>query len=85
MNIVTMALSYEGSSATYNAALDNLNLVFSIVFIIEAILKLTAFGFIGYFRNGWNQFDCFVVCTSILDLVLDFTGNKMISFLKSGP
>lgn len=54
MNIIVMAMNFEGASSEYNYALYILNLIFSVVFIVEAILKLIGFGVMGYFRNGWN-------------------------------
>lgn len=84
-NIIVLALAKEDADAIYNTVLDNLNLTFTAIFISEAILKLTALGPIGYFRNGWNQFDFFVVMASILDLILQISGNSFISFLAVGP
>lgn len=56
--------------------LDKLNLVFTVIFIIEAIMKLVAYGIKGYFYSGWNKFDFFVVITSILDFVLEIIGSN---------
>ena len=64
-----MAISYEGSSLEYNQILDNINYFFTSVFIIEATLKMIAFGF-SYFRNSWNVFDFCVVCASLVDIVM---------------
>jgi len=47
-----------------------MNTVFTVIFITEATLKIIALGPVGYMRNSWNQFDFFVVCASILDLIL---------------
>ncbi|CAD8189628.1 unnamed protein product [Paramecium octaurelia] len=84
-NIVTMGLSQDDSPIAYDNALQSLNTAFTFVFITEAILKIIALGPVGYMRNSWNQFDFFVVCASILDLILQFTGNSFISFLSAGP
>lgn len=77
-NIVSMALGMEGASADYQEALSNVNLSFSIIFMAEAVIKLIAYGPKGYFRSGWNQFDFFVVMASLLDIVLDFSGNNFL-------
>ena len=37
------------------------NLIFSALFALEMVLKLIAFGFIGYVSNGFNVFDGFIV------------------------
>ena len=60
------------------------NYVFSSVFIIEATLKLIAFG-ASYFENGWNKFDFFVVTASILDITLDIIGSSAFAGLAFMP
>lgn len=56
--------------------METINLFFNIIFITESILKLTSYGTKGYFRNTWNQFDFFVVLTSILDISLKLSGEN---------
>ena len=68
MNSVILSL-YDYSdrdSKTYkNKVLDKMNIAFTIVFIIEAFLKIIAKGFImhnkSYMRDGWNIIDSVVV------------------------
>ena len=43
--------------------------VFSSVFILEAVLKLSALTR-HYFKNSWNIFDLVIVVISILDMTL---------------
>ena len=45
------------------------NYVFTAIFVVEAALKLFAFGW-SYFGTSWNKFDFFVVISSILDIGL---------------
>lgn len=54
--------------------MDFTNYVFTIIFLIEAILKLIAFGG-SYFNNSWNKFDFFVVVSSIFDVLLKLAQN----------
>jgi hypothetical protein len=42
-----MAMSYEGSSASYNDALENINLGFTSVFIFETLIKIISKGLKG--------------------------------------
>ncbi|EGR32725.1 hypothetical protein IMG5_072530 [Ichthyophthirius multifiliis] len=84
LNIISMALSYEGSSIEYNNTLEKINYFFTTVFIVELIMKLIAFRFEGFWISSWNKFDLFVVISSIIDIVLNFLGNG-ISFLRVGP
>ena len=53
--------------------LDVTNLAFSIVFIIEAILKIVSLGFGVYLRNGWNKLDFFIVMSSIIDIIITYS------------
>lgn len=83
MNMLTMAIDYEGSSEGFTFTLKIFNYVFTAIFIVEACLKLVANGLYGYFYVGWNKFDFFVVVASIIDILMSiFLGNK-VAFLKS--
>lgn len=83
MNMMTMAVDFQGSSPAFTENLDTLNLVFTAIFILECTLKIIANGFSGYFYYGWNKFDFFVVSSSIADLVMKNTNQAKVDFLKS--
>jgi hypothetical protein len=82
-NIIIMAMNYDGMTDEYAEILDGINLAFTVVFIVELILKLVALDF-QYFTSSWNNFDFSIVMLSIIDIVLSNIGNS-ISFLKVGP
>ena len=46
-------------------ALDILNIIFSVLFLIECILKITGFGVAGYIKNPWNLLDFIIVSVSL--------------------
>jgi len=71
LNIVTMGMTYYQQSLEYENRLIQVNLFFTAVFIVEASLKISAFGPKNYIHNSWNQFDFFVVVCSILDIAMD--------------
>jgi hypothetical protein len=79
-----MAVLHEGQSESFTKMLDFSNYIFTAIFIVEASLKLVAFGR-TYFKNAWNKFDFFVVVSSILDLVMSFIGDSSLEFLAMGP
>ena len=83
LNMITMAMSYEGSGNTFNTLLENLNYTFTGIFILECCIKLSANGPKGYFYYGWNQFDFFVVVSSIVDIFISKTTGNNQAFLKS--
>ena len=40
------------------------------LFTAEMFLKMYALGLVTYFSSLFNRFDCFVVCGSIIELIL---------------
>lgn len=60
------AETYEGVQASYGAELKTINDVVLGIFVLELALRLTAsrHDLRGFFRNGWNLFDVFVVVAS---------------------
>lgn len=63
--------------------LNQINKVFTILFVIEASIKIVAKGLITnnlgeikpYLSSGWNRVDAFIVLVSVLDLILMQFGN----------
>ena len=83
LNMIFMALNYEGCSSGYNTFLTIVNYIFTGIFIAECIIKLLAYGIVPYFHSGWNKFDFFVVISSIVDLAVANIDGFDASFLKS--
>ena len=71
LNMFQMASTFEGAPDAWNYFLDLTNYIFTVIFIVEAALKLFAFG-TAYFDTAWNRFDFFVVISSIFDVLLKF-------------
>ena len=84
INMIVMAMSYDGASATYLATLDYVNIACTVVFITEAMIKITGLGK-TYFGSSWNQFDFFIVVTSIADIVITYALATSIPLLRQGP
>ena len=83
LNMILMAVSYDGSSANLANLLKTLNYFFTIIFIIECLLKLFAYGIKPYFHISWNKFDFFVVIVSLIDWIVNNVDGIDASFLKS--
>lgn len=84
LNIVVMGIVTEDMTTTREIVLGYINLFFTIVFIIEATLKIFGQGH-QYFYSSWNQFDFAIVCSSLFDILMDILGNDLIKFLSTGP
>ena len=52
------------------AALDELNEVFTYIFLVEMIAKLIGLGFKDYAADGFNVFDSVIVVISVVELFL---------------
>lgn len=83
LNMITMSGDFYNSPDKFKEILDGFNLAFSLIFILEATLKITALGYKTYFYSVWNRFDFFVVCSSVLDICLKLSNTANIQFLVS--
>ncbi|BHF64352.1 hypothetical protein SprV_0200735500 [Sparganum proliferum] len=81
INTISLAMKFESQPPIYADALDYLNMIFTGVFTVEFVLKLTAFGFKNYFSDPWNVFDFIIVVGSFVDIVLSHIAedSKFIS------
>ena len=68
LNILSMAMVYESMSDSYSSMLNQINLVFTLIFIVEFVLKIIALDF-QYFKVSWNIFDFTIVMLSICRLI----------------
>ncbi|KAK0141777.1 putative voltage-dependent R-type calcium channel subunit alpha-1E [Merluccius polli] len=83
LNTIVLMMKYYSAPPAYEAVLKHLNTAFTVLFSVECILKIMAFGFLNYFRDTWNIFDFITVLGSITEIVVvqsDDTFN--MSFLK---
>ncbi len=83
LNMISMALNYDDCDPGYEYILKFANWIFTGIFVLECILKLSAYGIRGYFYYGWNKFDFFVVVASIADIVIANIDGIDAAFLKS--
>ncbi|KAM8839377.1 voltage-dependent R-type calcium channel subunit alpha-1E [Synchiropus picturatus] len=84
LNTVVLMMKYHSAPTAYDTVLKHLNTAFTVLFSLECILKIMAFGFVNYFRDTWNIFDFITVLGSITEIVVDLQSVNTInmSFLK---
>ena len=68
INTVFMSIDYYGKSPELERILNNANISFVLFFLIELILKITAYGFKYYWYVNWNKFDFIIVILSLIAL-----------------
>ena len=73
-NALVMAMEVPRLPAATATLMGNLELIFNVVFTIELVIKLVAFGCCAsqdaYFRSAWNALDCLIVICGWLTIVL---------------
>jgi hypothetical protein len=82
--VQTPSLSVSRDAPTaYGRVVFEADLVCTVVFIVEAVLKVVAMGFLftpnAYLKSGWNQLDFFIVCLSLVSVI----GDSQMGFFKA--
>jgi hypothetical protein len=66
--------------------LNKADQIFTVYYILEAIIKIIAFGFImhkkSYLRDPWNVMDFLVVIIGIISLLPNFPNLKSLRILR---
>uniref|UniRef100_A0A8C1SXY3 Voltage-dependent calcium channel type A subunit alpha-1 n=1 Tax=Cyprinus carpio TaxID=7962 RepID=A0A8C1SXY3_CYPCA len=93
LNTVVLMMKYHSAPAAYDIVLKHLNTAFTVLFSLECILKIFAFGFMNYFRDTWNIFDFITVLGSISEISVNtinmsflklFRAARLIKLLRQG-
>ncbi|XP_039179891.1 voltage-dependent T-type calcium channel subunit alpha-1G-like isoform X8 [Crotalus tigris] len=70
-NVITMAMEHYHQPKILEEALKICNYIFTIIFVMESVFKLIAFGFRRFFQDRWNQLDLAIVLLSIMGITLE--------------
>ena len=66
INTVFLCIDNYHRSKKLEDILEIANLIFVVIFTIEMVLKITAYGFKYYWHVNWNKFDFIIVIMSLL-------------------
>ncbi|XP_057324911.1 voltage-dependent calcium channel type A subunit alpha-1 isoform X2 [Microplitis mediator] len=73
LNTLLLMMKYHEAPPVLLDSLTIVNIVVTLLFFIECILKIIAFGCKNFFKDPWNTFDLITVIGSIVDaLVVEF-------------
>ena len=67
--VLNAAIIFAQESGVSSLALSIADIICTIIFVIEMIVKHVEFGFRGYWRSSWNRFDGILVLLSLPSLV----------------
>uniref|UniRef100_A0A672IEZ9 Voltage-dependent L-type calcium channel subunit alpha n=1 Tax=Salarias fasciatus TaxID=181472 RepID=A0A672IEZ9_SALFA len=70
LNTLCLGMQHCSQSENVTKLSNTLNLIFTVLFTVEMILKLLAFKARGYFGDPWNVFDFIIVVGSVVDVIL---------------
>lgn len=70
VNTVVLAMDQHPMDAELNDTLEDINLVLTLAFTVEMVLKLLALGAREYVRDMFNTFDAIIVIISLTEIVL---------------
>eukprot|EP01063_Lacrimia_lanifica_P034752 TRINITY_DN6504_c1_g1_i1.p1 TRINITY_DN6504_c1_g1~~TRINITY_DN6504_c1_g1_i1.p1 ORF type:complete len:2507 (+),score=883.60 TRINITY_DN6504_c1_g1_i1:217-7737(+) len=73
VNVLVMAVEHVDEGDDVRVFQEVMNNIFVCTFLLEALLKLTAHGPRGYFRDPWNRFDLSLVVLSIIGMIFTYT------------
>uniref|UniRef100_A0A667YQL9 Voltage-dependent T-type calcium channel subunit alpha n=1 Tax=Myripristis murdjan TaxID=586833 RepID=A0A667YQL9_9TELE len=71
LNVITMAMEHYQQPKELDEALKICNYIFTLIFVLESVFKLVAFGFRRFFKDRWNQLDLAIVLLSIMGITLE--------------
>uniref|UniRef100_A0AAR2LIS1 Voltage-dependent T-type calcium channel subunit alpha n=1 Tax=Pygocentrus nattereri TaxID=42514 RepID=A0AAR2LIS1_PYGNA len=71
LNVITMSMEHYQQPRVLDEALKICNYIFTVIFVLESVFKLVAFGFRRFFKDRWNQLDLAIVLLSIMGITLE--------------
>jgi len=85
INSCFMAAEHYNMSDTLGVILWFMDLVFVLIFTLEAAMKMFAYGGYVYFADSWNQFDFVIVIAGLLSLLPNvFLGLNVFRLFRVG-
>ncbi|KAJ8263901.1 hypothetical protein GJAV_G00142880 [Gymnothorax javanicus] len=78
INTISMGIEHHEQPEELTNVLEICNIVFTSMFALEMILKLTAFGCFNYLRNPYNVFDGIIVIISVCEIIGQSDGGLSV-------
>ena len=87
LNTSVMAADFFGMPETLHLILEYLNILFTLMFTAELLLKVYSLGLKRYLEDRFNAFDAVIVFFSLIEIILDYfnvvSGLVNVSFLRT--
>ncbi|GLI63280.1 hypothetical protein VaNZ11_006186 [Volvox africanus] len=82
INVGFLAATWYNEPASYTHMKNVANIVFMSFFAAEAVAKIFALGWVGYFKVGWNKLDFVLLGLGILDLIISMLNSNFLRILR---
>ena len=83
LNTVFLATASADQTEVHDGVLMYANLVFTVIYIAEAALKMyAANGMRKYFKDAWNVFDFSIVIVGVVGIFIDIGGASLIRIFR---
>ncbi|XP_042364235.1 voltage-dependent T-type calcium channel subunit alpha-1G [Plectropomus leopardus] len=76
LNVITMSMEHYQQPKELDKALEICNYIFTLIFVLESVFKLVAFGLRRFFKDKWNLLDLAIVLLSIMGITLEEIDGK---------
>ena len=83
-NVVALACSHYPMDNHWIDGIEDANYAFTLVFTLEAVLKLVALGWTQYISTPWHQFDLFLVVAAIASAAVSISAQVAGHTLSGG-
>lgn len=75
LNTITLGMEHYNMSTSERSFLNSANLVFTVAFTVELVLKVIGLGPRQYAKDFFNLFDFVIVTISLVELIIDSEGG----------
>ena len=81
INALSMGAEHHQQPQELTDAIEIMNYIFTCLFVLEMLAKVYVYGFLGYFRDGFNMLDFIIVIISVMELFQG--GASSLSVLRT--
>ncbi|GIL55074.1 hypothetical protein Vafri_10591, partial [Volvox africanus] len=81
-NVAVLAATWYGEPPKVEDVQEKLNIGFTGIYTLEALLKLYGLGSRTYFADPWNKFDFVVVVSGLVEVALSFLHTGYVRVLR---
>ena len=76
INFIVLAIDHYPKTSIMSTFITSSNVLFAILFVLEAGLRIFSEGFRAYMMSSWNRFDFVIAVASLLSAVLELSLSR---------